>query len=467
MIPAPAAALLLLAATDPCGPVAAAAVADPASAAAYRAVGDEEASAGSRAAAALAYARAAALDPDDQASRAALRRVCAPGGGDPARAAIARMDAGDLRGAAALLRAARARDDDPDLALLEGICRYELGEAAAAEPLLRAAERAPEDADVARLYLGLLALRDGQTVRAASLFERAAESDALSATAWDLARAARLRGRWGLTLFAESGWDSNVSLAPPEAATSSDADALYGFGAAGVVRPLGAVGPYLRAQGVLTRQVQLDAYDVSAAEGAAGWALRTGRWSALAEYEYAYRTFGGSALRSSHQGLASASVVLGGATLGATYLARREAYASAFEPFSGTVQGAELRGAVPLGRRARLALGYGVALDAAREAVLSWVEHGPRAELLVAPSRSVRLVAIAAGTFRRYDAFDAVLGARRDDVYLDGEARVEWDVTRRWSVRAGVRARRALSNVASLDYDRMVPTVGLACAILP
>lgn len=467
MIAAPALALVVLAATDPCAPVATAAVADPLSASAYRAVGDEEAASGFRDAAAVAYARAAFLDPDDHASRAALARLCTTAPRDPLREALARMDAGDLRGAATLLRAARVRDDDPDLALLEGICRYGLGEDAAAEPLLRAAERSPEDADLARLYLGLVALREGETARAATLFERASASDALSAAAWDLARAARQQGPFSLTLFAESGWDSNVSLAPPDAATSSDADALYGVGAAGVVRPLGPSGPYLRAQGVLTRQAQLGAYDVSAAQGAAGWALRTGRWAALAEYEYAYRTFGGSALLSSHQGLASATVVLGGATLGATCLARWESYAAAFAPFSGTLQGAELRGSVPLGRRARLALGYGVALDAADEAALSWVEHGPRSELVVAPSRTVRLVLAGAITLRRHDAFDAALGARREDTVLDGDARVEWDVSRRWSVRAGVRARRALSNVPSLEYDRVMPTLGLACALLP
>lgn len=462
-----AALALVLGATDPCAPVTAAEVADPATAAAYRAVGDAEAAAGSRDAAAVAYARAAALDAGDHASRAALRGLCQAERRDPAREALARMDAGDVRGAAALLHAARARDADPQLALLEGICRYELGDGAAAEPLLRVAERSPDDADLARLYLGLVALRDGETARAAALFDAAAASDALSATARDLAHAARARAPWSVTLFAESGYDSNVSLAPPAAATSSDADALYGFGAAATLRPLGPRGPYLRALGALTRQVQLGQFDVSSLQGAAGWALRSGPWSAVAEYEYASRTFGGSALLTSHQGLASASVVLGSATLGATYLARRESYADGFDPFSGTVQAAELRGSVPLGDHARLALGYGATVDAARESALSWVEHGPRAELVVAAARALRVVAGAAVSLRRYDAFDPVLGARRDDLYLDGEARAEWDLARGWTVRAGVRGRHAGSNVHALGYDKVVPTLGLAYTLAP
>jgi hypothetical protein len=218
---------------------------------------------------------------------------------------------------------------------------------------------------------------------------------------------------------------------------------------------------------VVTRQVRLDAYDVSAAQGAAGWALRSGRWSALGEYEYAYRTFGGAALLASHQGLASVSVALDRVSLGAVYLARRERYADGFDPFSGTVQAAELRGAMLVGDRVRVALAYGVALDAAGEPALSWREHGPRADVTIAAARTVRLVGVVAATFRRYDAFDPVLAARRDDVYLDGEARVEWDVSRSWNVRGGVRVRRATSSVSTLEYDKVVPTVGLVYILAP
>lgn len=457
---------LLLGAVDPCEAVAEASVSDPVTAAAYRAVGDEQAAAGARGAAAAAYARAAALDPRDGASRAALRGLCDEGRRDPATAALARMDAGDLRAAVAILSAARGRDADPSLTLLEGICRYELGDDAGAEPLLRAAER-DEDADVARLYLGLLALRAGERGRAATFLEAASASDALSATAWDLLRAARGEAPWSLTVFAESGWDSNVPLAPPSTVTSDDADALYGLGLAGVLRPLGVRGPYLRALGVLTRQVALGAYDVAAALGAAGWALRAGRWSAAAEYELAWRTFGGEPLLSSHQVLATVSAALGRATVGATAFGRRESFADAFDPFSGTVLGAELRGDLLLGARVRVGAAWDVARDAAELAELSWLEHGPRAELVVAASRRVRLVTVAAATFRRYDAYDAALGATREDVYLDGEARVEWDASRGWSARLGARGRRALSSVSTLEHEKVVPTVGLAYTLAP
>ena len=462
MIPA----LLLaasLGAADACAPVEPASAPDRASAAAYRAVAEAEAAKRSADTAILAYRAAAALDPGDRRSRAALERYCRAGArGDPARDGMERMDAGDLRGAVAAFRAAREQAEDLSVALLEGICLYELGEDQDAARALGAAERSPDEADLARLYLGLLALRDGAASRAASLFDAASASASIGPAAQDLARLARSEGRWALTLEAASGWDSNVNLAPPGSQPSRQADGQYALAATGLLRPWGTDGPYLRGQGFLNQQLRLDAYDASGGDAAAGWQLRRPSWSGVAEYDYSYRTFGGSPFLSAHRLLASAWTAFGGLTLGATYFARFDTYAGGWSPFSGTLQAGELRSAFAPTARARVSLAYGLARDAARLGVLSYLEHGPRAELRVLAWRGVWAGADAAATFRRYDDFDPALGARRSDTYLDGAALVEWSPSPRWTTRLALHGRYALSNVPGFEYSKLVPTVGLA-----
>ncbi len=459
---------LALAAADPCTPVEPAGAADASAASAYRVVAEAEAATGSRDTAILAYRSAAALDPADHASRGALERYCRDGPqADPFQAGLAKMDAGDLRGAIAHFRAARARADDPSVALLEGICHYELGENREAEPLLRAASRSAENADLASFYLGLLALREGASSRAASLFDAASASAAIAPVAFDLARLARTQGRWALTVAAASGIDTNVNLAPPGAPPAREADGVYALGATGLLRPWGSDGPYLRGQGVLNKQFRLGAYDVGGGDLAGGWQLRGSRWSGLAEYDFSYRTFGGSPFLSSHRLLASASTPVGGVTLGASYLARFESYADGFSPFSGTVQAAEVRASFGIAARARLALAYGGARDAARLSILSYLEHGPRAELRVVTARGVRLGLDLAATFRDYDVFDPTLAARRRDTYLDAAALAEWDPSPGWTAHLALHGRRALSDLAGLEYAKLVPMVGLAYTFSP
>jgi tetratricopeptide (TPR) repeat protein len=461
-------AALSLGAADPCAPIEHAATPDPQSAAAYRAVAQAEAASGSQDTAILAYRRAAALDPDDRASRAALGRYCRAGPRkDPARDGMAKMDSGDLRGAIADFRSARAEGDDSSLALLEGICHYQLGEDRDAEAALRVAERAPGEADLARLYLGLLALREGSATRAASLFDAASGSAAIGSAAHELARLARSEGRWALTIEAASGYDSNVNLAPPTAPPSREGDGQYALAATGLLRPWGSAGPYLRGQGFLNQQLRLGAFDASGGDAAAGWQLGEGRWSGVAEYDYAYRTFGGAPFLSAHRLLASAWTALGDLTLGATWFVRFEDYADGYSPFSGTLQAGELRTSFGVGARARLALAYGVARDATRDPILSYLEHGPRAELRVVAARRVRVGAELAGTLRRYGAFDPTLGVRRSDAYLDAGALAEWDPSLRWTVRVALHGRLALSNVPGFDYSKLVPTLGLAYTFSP
>jgi hypothetical protein len=459
-----------LSTVDPCTPVKPAPARDPIAAAAYRATAKSEEAAGSRETAVLAYRDAAALDPDDRASRAALERYCDSGAPvDPFQDGLAKMDAGDLRGAITAFRAARARQDDGSAALLEGICHYELGEDREAEPPLRAAERSPENADLARFYLGLLALREGSASLAASLFDAASGSAALAPMASDLVRLARSEARWALTLSAASGYDSNVNLAPPGAPPAREADGLYALSATGLLRPGGSNGPYARAQALVTRQFQLGDFDVAGGDLAGGWQLDGGGWSGLAEYDFGYRTFGGSPFLTSHRVLASAWTAIGSVTLGATYFARFESYAHGFSPFSGTVQGGEARTSFAVASRAWLALAYGLTRDAtaAQWSILSYVEHGPRAELRVETARRVRLGFDVAAAFRRYDAFDPSLGVRRADTYLDAAAHAEWDLSPGWTAQVALRGRRAISNDSGFEYGKLVPMVGIAYTLSP
>jgi hypothetical protein len=124
------------------------------------------------------------------------------------------------------------------------------------------------------------------------------------------------------------------------------------------------------------------------------------------------------------------------------------------------VTGGELRASRALGGRLRTTLAYGAARAGARLAELGYVEHGPRVELRLELSRTLRAGASAAFTARRYAAFDPALGARRSDSFLDGSVYAEWDPAPRWSARVGLAGRRAGSSLDAFAYSKVVPTVG-------
>jgi tetratricopeptide (TPR) repeat protein len=449
-----------LAAVDPCAPVQPVAP-DPATARVYRDVADADLAAGSRDGAAAAYRDALARDPEDGASRAALQRLCAAGGNDPFQEGLRRMDAEDLPGAARAFEAAHSADGNASAALLGGIARYELGDDAAAERLLRAAERDPAHREEARFYLGLLALREGDGARAASLLEGAATNPALASPALDLARVARRDGRVILSFVAESGWDSNVNLGPggPDGVAALS-DGSASLAASALWRPQGARGPYLRAGGLLHELATQDAYDFAGIEAAGGWQLRAGRHGAAAEYEYAHRSLGGDDYLGAHRLLASAWLRRGRAVAAGSYAVRFESFAGEWAPFSGVLHRAEARATLDPTPRLRLGLAYAGGRDDARESVLSYWDHGPRAEVRLLFGR-VRLGMALGLTLRAYDVFDAALGARRHDAYLDGAAFVDVDLADRWTARAGLVGRHARSNVDALAYDKLAPSVAI------
>jgi hypothetical protein len=372
------------------------------------------------------------------------------------------MDAGDPRGALRSFRATHgAAPPVPAVALLEGICHYDLGEDAAAEPLLRAAEASPRHRDAARLYLGLLRLRAGDASEAAALFDAARNGPALAGLARDMGRLARRDGRLVLSLLAESGWDSNVTLTPPDAAAPEEADGAFGLTAELLWRPLGRSGPYLRATGGVMEQLSLDDYDFALVDGVVGWQLRLPAVTLAAEYGAGRRTLGGERYLTAQR--LGASIVLGRGrtTLSASYAARFEDYAWSYRDYSGVVHLAQLRLSLPLGRSARLALAYGAARDLADVAALSYVEHGPRAELLVAPGGRSRLGLEVGPTFREYDEADPTFGVVRSDVYLDAAAFAEVDLGTHLTARLTIQGRQARSTVDVLEYEKLVPFLGL------
>ncbi len=128
------------------------------------------------------------------------------------------MEAGDLRGAIAAFRRARAGGPDPSTALVEGVCHYELAEDADARVLLREAEAAPVHREAAQFYLGLIALREGQSGDAARLLDAAAASPGFAPLASDLARLERRSRKLVLSVLAESAGTRTPSsrrTAPP------------------------------------------------------------------------------------------------------------------------------------------------------------------------------------------------------------------------------------------------------------
>jgi hypothetical protein len=468
---------LLLAATDPCAPVALAATPDPEAAAAYRQAGDDERAAGGIESATVAYRAAAALDLRDAASRHALGALCTQvqTRADPFRAGLAQMEAHQWQAAAASFRQARRSSGDPSAALLEGICDYQLGDDAAAEPLLRLAEARPEHQDLARFYLGLVALRAGAAPRAAALFAEASANPVLGALAADLSRLTRQDARLVLTFLAEAGFDSNVTLAPAGASTSTggtggmmgggtmSGEGLYGLAASALYRPFGPSGAYLRGEGFLRQQPRLGAYDVGGVGAALGWQLVRGGDGLLAEYAYAFRTFGGSPYLSANRLTGAGWLSAGGLTWSARYAGQLEDYrSSTLDGFSGVLHHGELRVALPFATSGWMALTYGGSRDAARLAIASYTEHGPKLDVRLLLSSRLRLGASAGVTLRAYDAKDAVIGVTRSDRYLDGSVLAEFDLASGWTARCSVEGRKAFSNAAAFEYDKLVPMIGIA-----
>jgi tetratricopeptide (TPR) repeat protein len=465
MTPLLVAVLLAAGAVDPCDAVEAA-ERDPTVAAEYRAVGDLELAAGRRDSAAAAYRSALARDPGDGASRSQLASLCR----EQQRASafergLQLMRGGNCRAALPAFEEARATGDRA-ASLLEGICRYELdGDDARAASLLRQAEADGETRDSARFFLGLVALREARREDAVALLESSAGDRHLAPLAQDLSRAAQRGGKLVASFVAESGWDSNVDLAPDGSPTpSGSADGLVGATGALAFSPLGDTGPYARASATWREQLQLHAFDMGGVGAAAGWQLGRGRRYASLEYDYDYRQLSGAPYLSAHRIVLATRVdAARGLTLGGTYAARFETFFSnTYADFSGLRHTAEVDATLDLGRRWSLVVACRGGRDAARYADLSWWELGPRVALHGVLAPTVRIGLEAAWTWRGYDALDPTSGVIRSDRQADISALLEVDLAARWTARLALLGRRAVSNIAEFQYTKIVPSAGLS-----
>jgi hypothetical protein len=449
---------------DACAPVAPAAVRDPAAAEAYRAVGDDERAAGRLDSAALAYRAALEQDPSLAPARQALAGLCAGERRDDAFGrGLARVRAGDCRGALPALDEARA-GGDPAASLLAGLCRYRLGEDEAATAALREAAVAPDTRAAAELYLGLLALRGGRPGEASPLFLSATADPALAPVARELARAARREGRVVVSILAEAGWDSNAELKPGGAlAPAGAADAVAGLTGLVTVAPWRERGPYVRAAAGWQTQPRHHDLDLLALGGAAGVPLGSARRRLLLEYGYDDRRVGGAPWLSAHRLLVEGRAALGEAwSAGAAWSLRGEHYRQAgAADDSGLRQAAQLDAAVDAGGW-RLAAAAQGAWHGARAAARAYREAGPLLAVSTPAAGRLRALLEVAYTWREYQAADPGFERRRRDAYADAAARLELELRDRWTAYLSVAARRAGSNVAELRYGRMIATAGLA-----
>jgi tetratricopeptide (TPR) repeat protein len=441
--------------------------ADAADATLYRRVGDEEDAAGNADAAITAYTQALRRDPRDARARAGLMRLCrtrgAASAADPFDDGVRRMQRGDRAGAIAAFEQVRTGGADPAAALLEGICEFERGRERRARSLFEEARADTGSSGPALFFLGLIALHEGQSEQAYSLLASAAASDErIADRSWELMRVARRDGRVVLSALSEAGFDSNVSLAPDGSASAGGAADGYAVGVAGIfLRPLGIAGPYARVTAQYRKQLQSTAYDLAGVAGGLGFRAGPGRRYLAAEYGYDFLSLGGTPYLSAHRLLAMGRLSLGALDLAGLYAARFESFLpSTTTGYSGwrqevqaTVEWAFLRALV-------LGAGYRLVRDDTRDAVLGYTEQGPFAIVWLGLGSPLRLLAEAHLTFRDYDQSDPAFALARADRYVDASLSGELDLGDHTTLRLTVTGRRALSNVAELQYSKL--TTGLA-----
>jgi hypothetical protein len=444
---------LLIAAADPCALPEPANPPDPAAAEVYLEVGESEN-------APEGFREALRLDPSNVRALARFQATCRPGD-ERFERARARMDAGDCAAAIRLFERIRAEGPSPPAALLEGICLYELEQDEPAQTLLLEAESDESVADSARFFLGLIARRRGEQAEAQRLFTEVAQGTSKVAEQADrLLRESRTGRALSISLLAESGYDSNVTLSPSGAPAGGDG--LGSFAAALLWKPID--GLFARATGFYRAQLQLPDYNLGAAGAALGYVLGPASRQLSAEYDYDFVALGNAPYLSAHRLAAAGRLGVGPVSLGAAYGVRFENYRTATtSPFSGTLHGAQLSATLRVAESAWVEVSYRGARDLAAYPETSYLEHGPAAGLRLAIG-TFRASAEAGAAFRSYDDVDPALGVQRQDALLDLAAVGEYDLSPRWTLRLSVGGRDAISNVPELTYLRGYATLGVAFA---
>ena len=454
--------LLLLSAADPCA-VPAVPTGDRREAELYLEVAQMEQARGNAPAAAEAFRAALARDPGLVQARRGLEATCSASS-DPMEAGLRELHAGRPEAALPHFEEARRRGPNPTADLLAGICLYQLGQEGAAQPLLESARTTPELADSASLFLGLIALHAGDGARAQRLLEQAGHTPALEGRARELVRAAQFEGHLVVSALAQLVYDTNAALRPdgaPVGLPGPDGSAALNLLA--LVRPWGSSGPYLRAEALLSKQFTLSQFDLLGGAVALGGRLAGSASSATAEYGYSYQALGGAGFLAVHHLLASGVVRTGPLVLGGAYALNFETYQPLLlSDQSGVRQALELDVSWPVSRAVRLTVGWGGGLDVARVDPLSYVEHGPLAEIDLLLGSALQIGLRGGATWRNYLAEDPSYGYTRADTRFEVVSWAELAFDAHWAVRGTVRMLRVDSNVPDLNATEWVFTGSLS-----
>lgn len=460
-------ALLVAAAVDPCAPVAPVPGGSASLADAYRRVGDDERSRGAMDTAAEAYRRALEQDPSNRKARDGLEALCRAPASDAFQEGVRRMRAGELDAALSAFAEVRAAGPSSSADLLSGICLYRKGDFQSAAPLLRSAEADPSLRDSARLYLGMIALREGEGARATRLLEELTRNPALGGVAVELARLANLESRLLFSVLGEVGYDSNGSLTPDGTLVpGGGSDAIFGLSALGLFRPTGPAGFFLRATLQLAERVRFDQFDFAGAGASFGW-----RWGASVptlaiEAGTDYQVLGGQPYLWLHHVLISGLLTLGPVTFGASYALQYQYFR--LDPLgdqTGLLQLGELSGSVPLGPWLVASLAYRVGFDSAQVPPLSYFQHGPRIDLQLLPLYWLRVGVRGAAWWRSYSAVDPSFGFARSDTMVDLLSWVEFVLGTEWTIRVAGGMFRSTSNVEELNYTSWTLTAGVSWTV--
>lgn len=442
---------------------------DPGAASAYLDVGDAEWHQGRPDTAAVAFREALRLDPSSAAARARLLDLCRESGQaadeEFDRAAQA-VEEGRYQEAISLLGPRFSGGGKPDAAtaLLYGISLYERGDDAAAKRALELAAQSPQTADGASVFLGLLALRAGDSERAAALFDRADQGaqGELARTARDLSVLARRNARLAVSLQAEGGYDSNVDQAPDRTPVAGlSGDLLYGGMVSALLRPFGERGPYAVGGARLRNLWEIGEYDLGWAGGAAGYRFERGTSELRVEYAYDGLWLGYEPFSNAHQLQVDGALELPFARLGALASARAESYLT---EETARYSGPTFDGEVSMGwggSTGGLWLRYRSELHRSEDVSVAWLDHGPGVRTLAA-FPSGRLVVDAQVTVRTYGAPEPAFGNMvRQDAYLDGAISLQQDLDKQLSFYLSVGGRKAFSNVDTLEYTRLYGSAGV------
>ena len=456
--------LAMLLAADPCAPLERSAP-DGALAAIYARVAQEEERRGAREASATAWRAAAQLQPPGGPAEQALARHCRE-----AEQATAfelgqqRFNAHDCRGALPLFRQARGGPEDAAAALLEGICAFERADDAGALAALTVAREDPQLAETAELFLGLLALRQGDNHAALARIHTAASSDspALRSTASQLLRLAARQDRLVLEAAVEGGYDSNALLAAHATVLPGAAQDAFAAGTASVTfRPMADSGPYLLVGGGYRKQVRHPQSDVGLATGTLGWEVKLGPARASIDYGLDFVSLGATPWMLRQQGTLRGLVPLGAALLSLEYALRyEELWPESVRDDSGLRHAGRAGASFHLSHHL-LEVSALATRTVGVTAERSSIEAGGELRWVVRPLARLDFEAAVAARWRGFDAVDPELGAKRQEVQIDGLLGANVELTRSLTLFVVLGVQRVASSVGALTYTRLNASGGL------